>query len=260
MGAFGSTAARHLPDAELYYINNRKPRAEHVEAIFRVSGRVPELWHADTGVIEPISYRLQGDHTLVPLALEPSDAVFVVFRRPATASAVQVPDDVRTALATLEGPWSLSFQPGHGAPAQAQFDSLHSWSTQENPGIKYFSGTASYHKTLGAPTVWFGKSQRLELDLGNVSKIAQVLVNGHDLGILWKVPYRIDLTSVLHAGINQLEIRITNLWVNRLIGDRQPGATAVTFTTFNPYQADSPLLESGLLGPVTVSAVKSTAH
>jgi hypothetical protein len=93
-----------------------------------------------------------------------------------------------------------------------------------------------------------------------VSKVAQVLVNGHDLGILWKVPYRIDVTAALHSGANQIEIRVTNLWVNRLIGDRQPGATAVAFTTFNPYQADSPLLESGLLGPVTLSEVKVSVH
>jgi hypothetical protein len=246
---------RHLSDGELYFINNRKARAEHVEAIFRVSGRVPELWHADSGLTEPVAYRLQGDHTVVPLALEPSDALFVVFRKPAAAAGLQLPDAVRTSLATLAGPWNVSFQPGRGAPAQAQFDSLTSWTTQADPSIRYFSGTASYRKTLEAPESWFGKGRHLELDLGGVSKLAQVLVNGHDLGILWKVPYRIDLTSALHAGSNQLEIRVTNLWVNRLIGDKQAGATAVTFTTFNPYQANSPLLESGLLGPVTVSSV-----
>jgi len=251
---------RRLPDGEIYFVNNRLPRAERLTAIFRVSGRVPELWHADTGRTEAVSFRMQGDRTLVPLALEPSDAVFVVFRKPATAASVHVPEVVRTSLTALEGPWNVTFQPGRGAPAQAQFDTLASWSTKDNPGIKFFSGTASYHTTLDAPAAWFGDRRTLELDLGAVSKVAQVLVNGHDLGILWKVPYRIDVTAALHSGANQIEIRVTNLWVNRLIGDRQPGATAVAFTTFNPYQADSPLLESGLLGPVTLSEVKVSVH
>ncbi|MGA3156604.1 MAG: glycosyl hydrolase [Steroidobacteraceae bacterium] len=251
---------RHLEHGELYFVNNRRPRAESVTAIFRVSGRVPELWHADTGQIEAVSYRMQGDRTIVPLALEPSDAVFVIFRKLATGGSLQLPDATRTALSTLEGSWRVTFQAGRGAPAEEQFDALSSWTTQANPGIKYFSGTASYRKTLEAPATWFGKGRRLELDLGAVSKVAQVFVNGQDLGILWKVPYRIDVTSALHSGANQIEIRVTNLWVNRLIGDRQPGATAVTFTTFNPYQADSPLLESGLLGPVTVSEVRVNAH
>jgi hypothetical protein len=251
---------RHLPEGEVYFVNNRRPRPENVTAIFRVSGRVPELWHADSGKTEPVSYRMQGDRTVVPLALDPSDAVFVVFRKPATAGSLQLAVPVRTPLATLEGPWKLTFQSGRGAPAEATFDALGSWTAQENPGIRFFSGTASYHNELAAPAAWLTASKRVELDLGAVSKLAQVLVNGHDLGILWKVPYRIDITQALHSGTNTIEIRVTNLWVNRLIGDRQPGATAVAFTTFNPYQADSPLLESGLLGPVTVSSVQAAAH
>jgi hypothetical protein len=149
----------------------------------------------------------------------------------------------------------VTFQPGRAAPAQAHFDRLISWPENADNGIKYFSGTAAYHKTLDAPAAWFKLRRRVELDLGTVSKLAQVLVNGRDLGVVWKAPYRIDLTGALHAGTNQLEIRVTNLWVNRLIGDQQPGAIPVAFTTFNPYRADAPLLESGLLGPVVLSRV-----
>jgi hypothetical protein len=246
---------RHLQDGELYFVNNRKPRAETVEASFRVSGRVPELWHADTGRTEPVSYRIVGDRTLVPLTLDPADAVFVMFCRPTTAEAVTVAAPVRTPLKTLSGPWTVTFQPGRAAPAQAHFDRLISWPENADNGIKYFSGTAAYHKTLDAPAAWFKLRRRVELDLGTVSKLAQVLVNGRDLGVVWKAPYRIDLTGALHAGTNQLEIRVTNLWVNRLIGDQQPGAIPVAFTTFNPYRAEAPLLESGLLGPVVLSRV-----
>jgi len=203
---------------------------------------------------------MQGDRTVVPLSLDPSDAVFVVFRKPATAGALQLAEPIRTELATLSGPWKVTFQSGRGAPAEATWDSLSSWTAQEDPGIRFFSGTASYHNELQAPAMWLTGNKRIELDLGAVGKLAQVLVNGQDLGILWKVPYRVDVTAALRRGANQIEIRVTNLWVNRLIGDRQSGATAVASTTFNPYQADSPLIESGLLGPVTVSAVQGTAH
>ena len=185
----------------------------------------------------------------------PLSRVFVVFRKPATILELRVPALVRAPLTTLRGPWSVSFQRGRGARPYAQFKQLGSWTDNEDAGIKYFSGTATYRRTLAVSATWLGKDRRVELDLGAVSKLARVLVNGRDLGILWKPPYRADVTRALHAGANQLQIRVTNLWVNRLIGDQQPDAKQVTFTTFNPYKADSPLLESGLLGPVVVSQV-----
>jgi len=244
---------RHLEDGELYFVDNRSPAATRTEASFRVSGRVPELWHADTGRREPVSYRMEGARTVVPLELGPADAVFVVFRKPTESRELHVSPTVRAPLETLTGPWSVSFQSGRGAPARARFEGLASWSENRDPGIRFFSGTATYARSLEIPAAWIGRSRRVELDLGQVSKLAQVRVNGRDLGILWKSPYRVDLTSALHAGANALEIRVTNLWVNRLIGDQQPGVQAVSFTTFNPYKADSPLLESGLQGPVVVA-------
>jgi hypothetical protein len=228
-----------------------------VEASFRVSGRVPELWHADTGRRESASYRMAAGRTLVPLEFGAGDAVFVVFRKPTTNPALQLAPTLRTPLETLTGPWTVRFEAGRGAPARARFDALTSWSENPDAGIKYFSGTARYSKSLDVPAAWIGHGRRVELDLGSVSKLAKVSLNGRDLGILWKPPHRVDITRALHAGANALEIRVTNLWVNRLIGDRQPGAQAVAFTTFNPYKAESPLLESGLLGPVVVSQLTS---
>jgi hypothetical protein len=94
------------------------------------------------------------------------------------------------------------------------------------------------------------------LDLGKVKEIAEVSVNGRPLGILWKAPFQADVTSALRPGANQVEIKITNLWPNRMIGDQQPSVTKrFTFTDYKPYTKDSPLLESGLLGPVTLSSV-----
>ena len=126
------------------------------------------------------------------------------------------------------------------------------------PGIKYFSGTATYRRTLDVQRAWLAGGSHVELDLGAVKSLAEVLVNGRSLGILWKAPYRIDMTDALKSGGNQLEIRVTNLWPNRMIGDKQPGAAKIAFATLDPYKADSPLLESGLLGPVRVSTLAGT--
>ncbi|MCX6333718.1 MAG: glycosyl hydrolase, partial [Bacteroidia bacterium] len=120
-------------------------------------------------------------------------------------------------------------------------------------GVKYFSGTATYTKTINVPGNWLKKGEHLWLDLGIVRNLADVAVNGKSLGIIWKKPFRIEVTDVLKPGENQLEIKVTNLWVNRLIGDQQPDvAKKYTYTTQSFYRADSPLLPSGLLGPVQI--------
>ncbi len=130
---------------------------------------------------------------------------------------------------------------------------LASWSESADAGVKYFSGTATYTTTVEAPADWFKTGAHLWLDLGNVKNLAEVSVNGKPLGIAWKPPFRVDMTGALKSGANHLEVRITNLWVNRLIGDQQPGiAVKYTYTTQQFYQSNSPLLPSGLLGPVRV--------
>ena len=124
--------------------------------------------------------------------------------------------------------------------------------------MKYFSGTATYSKTVQAPAAWFKTGARLWLDLGDVKNLAEVSVNGKPLGIIWKAPFRVDVTGALKTGSNQLEVKITNLWVNRLIGDQQPGiATKYTYTTQAFYQQSSPLLPSGLLGPVRIMRIEA---
>jgi hypothetical protein len=250
---------RRLDDGELYFVNNRQARAESIEASFRVTGKQPELWRADIGSIEPVSYRIEGDRTVVPLPLDASDAVFVLFRKPATQSLMQLPARVRTNLMTLDGPWQLRFSTGQGAPAQAVFEQLVSWTQHTHPGIKYYSGSATYSRGLRVPKAWLDASPRIELDLGAVRNLAEVIVNGESIGVLWKAPFRIDISDAVRPGENTLEIRVTNTWVNRLIGDKQPGAKPYAYATFDPYNADSRMLESGLLGPVRVTAVTAGA-
>ncbi len=241
---------RHLPDAELYFLSNRKPRVEQIEASFRAAGREPEIWRAETGQAAPVSFRIQNQRTLIPLRLNPYESFFVVFRGPTTAASRTVPEPAFAPLATLDTGWTVSFQPGRGAPTVPQATSLGPWTGDSNAGIRYFSGTARYTKTLSVPTGWVSGKPRLVLDLGDVRELAEVFVNDRPLGVLWRPPYRVDVGDALHAGDNHLEIRVTNLWVNRLIGDAQPGAERVTFTIGLPYRADGPLRESGLLGPV----------
>ena len=247
---------RRLSDGDLFFVDNRNDRGETVDATFRVSGKAPELWHAETGTSEPVSYRTADGRTTVPLHLEPWGAVFVVFRKATSETSRTLPEARETLLATAGGPWTVSFQPGRGAPPSIELDPLSSWSDNPDAGVKYFSGTATYAKTIDAPPDWFMKGARLWIDLGDVKNLAEVTVNGESLGIVWHAPYRVDATSALKAGANEVLIKVTNAWVNRLIGDQQPNAAVkYTFADIEPYKANSPLLPSGLLGPVRVSSV-----
>ena len=117
------------------------------------------------------------------------------------------------------------------------------------PGIKYFSGIATYSTRFLTPRLW-KQGQPLWLDLGQVGELAEVSVNGQPAGAAWHAPYRIDIGNMAHGGRNQLEVRVANLWVNRLIGDAQPGAQKITWTAMPSYRADAPLRASGLIGPV----------
>ena len=242
---------RRSSDADIYFVSNRRDRAEQVEVSFRVEGKAAELWHPDTGEIEPAEYKIASGRTTVPLSLEPWGSVYVVFRQPATESSRTLPHPVRTVLTAVEGPWDVSFPPNWGAPPSVRLERLMSWTKHPDEGVRYFSGTATYTKVIEAAGEWFHPGSKLVLDLGEVKEIAEVSINGKPLGILWKPFFQVDVTAALKPGHNRLEIKITNLWVNRLVGDRQPSAgKKYTFITFQHYTNDTMLLESGLLGPV----------
>jgi hypothetical protein len=189
--------------------------------------------------------------------------------------------EVAAVLQPLEmtGSWELRFPPNWGAPEHVTLDRLISWSEHPDPGVKYFSGAATYSKTIQVPADLIQGQRRWYLDLGKVAVMAQVKLNGQDLGILWKAPYRADVTGVLRPGDNDLEVKVVNLWINRLIGDEQlpedsernsdgtlkrwpewllqgqPNpAGRFTFTSWRLWHKNDPLVESGLLGPVTLTA------
>jgi len=177
----------------------------------------------------------------------------------------------------VTGPWEVLFPADSGTPPRLTFQRLVSWSDRPEEGVKYFSGTATYRKSFTVPADLVGKQRRLSLDLGGLQAFAQLKLNGKDLGVLWKPPYRVNVTDVLTGGGNQLEVRVTNLWPNRLIGDEQlpedsqrnPDGTLKAwpqwllegkpsptgrraFAMWRLWKKDDALLDSGLLGPVRI--------
>jgi hypothetical protein len=247
---------RKLSDGDLYFIDNRSDRPAKVDATFRVAGRAPELWHAETGKAEPVSYKSADGRTAVPLQFEPWGTVFVVFRKATMEVSHSLPAKIETQLTSINGPWPVNFQPDRGAPPSITFNTLSSWSDNSDAGVKYFSGTGTYTQTVQAPVDWFKKDATLWIDLGDVKNLAEVTVNGKSVGTVWHTPYRVDVTNALKPGANEILIKVTNAWVNRLIGDQQPGVEKkITFADVKPYKATSPLLSSGLLGPVQIYSV-----
>jgi len=179
----------------------------------------------------------------------------------------------------ITGPWELSFPSNWGAPKRVSLAQLISWSEYPDSGVKYFSGTASYAKTFALEDHWTKPQERVYLDLGKVAVMAQVELNGIQLGTLWKPPFRVEITNALRPGNNQLRLHIVNLWVNRMIGDeelladskRNPNGTLkewpqwlkdgepsptgrYTFTSWPLWKKGGRLQESGLLGPVKLVA------
>jgi len=408
-------------EADIYFVSNQRAQFDAADCTFRVSGKVPELWHPDTGLIEPAPvWREENGRITVPLKFDPAGSVFVVFRKPAsgadhivsakfsaaaksgapsaelkirrasyeavdggkgkdvtaklqglvqagvlkvevsnqtfggdpaamkhkqlrveyvlnglvaekiapeksvleisssasapiseppalelvsdaggqvqlcasspgvaelkTASGKSLKIEAKDVPAPLNvaGPWELNFPPHWGAPASVSLPQLISWPEHADKGVKYFSGTATYVKEVEIPAAMLGNGKLLWLNLGTVKNLAEVFVNGKPLGILWKPPFRADITGAVHLGKNKLEIKVTNLWPNRLIGDEQlpedrewlpdlklkawpqwlldgkPSPTGrLTFTTWHHWKKDDALLPSGLLGPVTLQTAET---
>jgi hypothetical protein len=309
---------RRVGDAEVYFFQNREKTARTLHCSFRVTDRLPELWHADTGATERSAQFTQANgRTELPVTLEGQGSVFVVFRDSAkgfdpvagvkgqgtsarvvldSAGAVELcvtangdyqierasgkSQTVKVNNAptpkTVGGSWQVTFDGlGLKEPRELVFDTLTDWKDHAREDIRHFSGTATYRKSIAVPADWLGAGSRVRLDLGRVEICAEVFVNGKFVGTLWKPPFAVDVTEQVRAGANEVEIKVTNLWANRLIGDEaleradgrdpkgkmsdwfvknqpMPAGPRSTFTTFNFYKKNDPLLTSGLLGPVSL--------
>ncbi len=253
---------RRTDDADIYFVANREERRVDANCTFRITGKSPEVWDPLTGERRDLpEFTANDGRTSVPMRFEPTQSFFVVFRKRATDTKVAGRNFVEAVrVAELSGPWEVSFDPKWGGPEKIVFPNLEDWSQRPESGIKFYSGTATYRKTFDAPApeVRGQKSavRKLYLDLGTVRNLAQVRLNGRDLGAVWCAPWRVDITGAIRAKDNQLAIVVANLWPNRLIGDQSlPPEKRLTSTTWNPFTKNSRLLESGLLGPVTLLRV-----
>jgi len=314
---------RKIGARDVYFVSNPSDRRIATQCRFRVTNKQPEFWNPNTGEIEIVARHWQdGRQSVVPLQLDPSGSMFVVFAPGKGAPVIEsirhngklleAADDalrpyveegvlkakVRTAgdytilmaggksvsltvdalprEQTLSGSWSLRFPDGWAAPKKVDLPELSSWHEHQEDGVKYFSGTVVYHKSFDLPKDWF--AHHTILDLGRVEVIAEVCVNGKKVGTLWKPPFKIDITEHLRRDGNELQISVTNLWRNRLIGDAkypppmkyqgksiypqswpdwlwkdqpQPGPRR-TFCPRRIYGPTDELLPSGLLGPVVL--------
>ncbi|MCP9770508.1 glycoside hydrolase [Lacihabitans sp. LS3-19] len=234
---------------QIYWLNNRSDSSTSAEVSFRVTGKIPELWNAQTGKTEKLSYEIKDGRTIVPLKFESWDAYFVVFRDKAVANKYVKPSKKETLVMTVNQHWKVNV----GAK-NIRMDKLSSFSESTDVDIKYFSGTAIYENTFALKT--FDKTAQYIIDLGEVKNIAEIIVNGKNMGTVWKTPFRQDISQALKVGENKIEIKVTNTWVNRLIGDAQANTTKTTFTTMPFYQANTPLVPAGLLGEVKLVLVK----
>ena len=182
----------------------------------------------------------------------------------------------------LEGPWDVSFPLKSNKNINKKFDKLMSWSNISEDFIKHFSGTATYTKEFVLSDDVLQSDKNIELDLGSVSVIAEVIINGKNVSTLWKAPFRINVDDFVKKGKNILEIKVTNLWPNRLIGDEKlpldykrkgnkikvlpnwllnntkRSSERSTFSSWKHWNKDDNLFISGLLGPVKMNIHRIT--
>jgi hypothetical protein len=277
---------RRTEDREIYFVSNRTGDPIQAECRFRVGKGSPQLWDPVTGEQRPLGrFERANGQTSIPMKFDAFQSFFVVFagRSQESEARIQNFPELKP-IQELSGAWDVAFDPKWGGPGKPDdrgqksenstdgkivFEKLQDWTTRTESGIKYYSGIATYRKAFTLVQVPVGKTY---LDLGVVNDMARVRLNGRDLGVVWCAPWRIEVTGAIKAGDNQLEIEVVNRWANRLIGDKQPADADVrtvecrpgflggqkfkagryTFSTHDPYDSQSPLVSSGLLGPVQI--------
>jgi hypothetical protein len=247
---------------EIYFLRNDQENPVTSNCRFRVRGMYPEIWDASTGAISRVTdYTREEDGTSFEIGLPAHGSIFVVFNEDNRRKLPLFADNKKDATESeIPGPWKVNFPPDWGAPPSVIFDRLISWTESEDPGVKYFSGTATYQNSfhLDAGSV----KKKMILDLGEVRDVAEVFINGKSAGILWKKPFQADISQLVKAGENDLKIEIVNLWVNRMTGDMLSDPKDRFCRTNQPYAksevwpgGDEPfrLQTAGLLGPVTIT-------
>ena len=276
---------RKIGASDVYFVSNGSQDSLEAACTFRVADMKAELWHPETGRRRDLASGSvsQDGRTVLTLRFDPAESYFVMFSPIGPSSAVadgvaNIDFPALKSVAEVPGPWNVTFAPQAGGPEGAVvFEELADWSQRAEDAIRYYSGTATYSKTLEIPAEILNQGRPLYLDLGRVEVMASVRLNGKELGIAWKRPFRVALAGAAKPGANALEIRVVNLWPNRMIGDehlppdsdrntngtlkqwpqwmleKKPSTTGrYTLATWQHWTKDDPLLPSGLLGPVTL--------
>jgi len=253
---------RRCEDADIHFVSNQQNSAARAECTFRVTGKEPEIWDAVTGEMrDAVAFEIADGRTTVPLEFAPRGSLFVVFGKPARSAkgpgGGNFPE--LKPVGEIGGPWTVKFDPKWGGPESVEFKTLDDWTKRPEKGIKYYSGKATYHKTFDLLKASRRTGGRLYLDLKRVRNVAQVRLNGKNLGVVWTAPWRVDITRAARPTGNKLEIDVVNLWPDRLIGDAGlPEAKRLTATNVKKFKANSRLMASGLLGPVTLHSAPET--
>jgi hypothetical protein len=243
-------------NADIYFVANRTNRAERVTCTFRVAGKAPELWNPVSGERRfATAYTEAGDRTSLPLEFASCGSWFVVFREPATAhrATAKINTPVFRPVQEMQGSWTAQFD-----KRQMAFDKLVSWTEHADPDIKFYSGTATYTRTFD-----FDQSKiqdpksKIFLDLGDLRELAEVRLNGKSLGIVWAPPFRVEITGIVKPTGNMLQVEVVNFWPNRIIGDASlPPEKRFTKTNIRKLTKETPLMPSGLFGPVTLQVAE----
>jgi hypothetical protein len=283
---------RRTEDRDIYFVANRTGAPIKVDCRFRVGKGSARLWDPVTGEQRSLlQFERTDGLTTIPMEFDAFQSFFVVFdgKGKATTGKAEKNFPELTSIKELSGTWEVAFDPKWGPfdsapstqlrtgqgrrPGEFVFGKLEDWSKRPEDGIKYYSGIATYRKTVNLDQTPKGK---MVLDLGVVRDMARVKLNGQDLGVVWCAPWQVEVTSAIKAGNNQLEIEVVNRWANRLIGDKQPADANArivecppglfggqsfktgryTYGMHDPYKAQSPLDPSGLIGPVTLQIHK----
>ncbi len=242
---------RTTDGTDIYFIVNYSDKPLSTEIRFRQKGRPAELWDPSTGRKIPVTGTDSGERTIIPLDLAERESVFVVFSDKASEKLIPAMT-AEVLLSDFSENWEVSFSPEYGGPEKAVFNHLESWTANNDDRIKYYSGTATYVKTIDVPKKWLKTGNSIKIDLGDVRDIAEVSVSGKAAGIIWKPPYTADITGMLVKGSNRIEIKVTNQWINRLAGDQKlpPDRKVLNSSLF--IFPPGKLNESGLLGPVRI--------
>lgn len=251
---------RRTNNADIYFVCNSAKETKKVLCRFRDAEGRPEIWYPVSGEIcLPKAISHQPDNSCnIELELPAVGSVFVVFRRDGQApeKTGDLFGDSSVKKTPIKGKWTVKFQPGRLAPESVEWNELIDWTSSEKPGIKYFSGTATYSIQFEMPRA---ASADFWLDLGKVNEVGEVSIDGQSLGTVWTFPFRVKVPAkLLSKGSHILEVKVTNVWNNRLVGDRfLPEEERITRTNMQgKHTKSSPLVPSGMLGPVTLQPVK----